>query len=454
MKKLLEAHKFADLLAPMSKPEYDALKADIDANGQRDPIILFEGKILDGRNRYRAMQELGKKPVTVVFEGGVLDAESLVMSKSIRRNLTASQRAGVAVNFKERFQRDAAARKAANGGNKKADPSTITGPGEKGEWRDVAGKTFGVSGSLVSTLDWVRTEDRREFDKVLKGESTVNQAHRIVKAKMKKKEMAAKAKLSPTTGDADIITGECVPAMDEIPANKIRLIFADPPYNIGVDYNKRGKKKDLLTPEEYLANTRAWMEQAERVLTDDGALWVMICDEWAIEYGTILKEIGFEIRAWIKWYETFGQNMADNFNRTSRHIFYCIKAGNDAPVFHRDAFTRDSDRKAKYGDKRAAIGGKIWDDVWTHIPRLVENAAERIREFPTQLPLALVKPIILGCSDPGDTVFDPFTGSGTTAVAAVTTGRRFVGTEKEKPYADIARVRVRAAIAGMVKMTG
>jgi DNA modification methylase len=84
--------------------------------------------------------------------------------------------------------------------------------------------------------------------------------------------------------------------------------------------------------------------------------------------------------------------------------------------------------------------------VWA-IPRLVESAAERITGFPTQLPLALVDPIIKGCSDPGDLVFDPFTGSGTTAVAAVLDGRKFLGTEINPKYAEIARLRVRAAAA-------
>jgi DNA modification methylase len=120
----------------------------------------------------------------------------------------------------------------------------------------------------------------------------------------------------------------------------------------------------------------------------------------------------------------------------------------DVFVFHHDAFNRASARQVVYNDGRAVAGGKLWDDVW-QIPRLVENSKERITGFPTQLPLALVEPIIKGCSDPGDLVFDPFTGSGTTAVAAVLNGRKFLGTEINPKYADLARLRVRAAIAGM-----
>jgi site-specific DNA-methyltransferase (adenine-specific) len=232
--------------------------------------------------------------------------------------------------------------------------------------------------------------------------------------------------------------------MRTMPRGKVRLVFADPPYNIDYDYGP-GTARDNLPPEEYLSNTKAWVEESREILTADGTLWVMICDEWAAEYAIILKAAGFTIRRWVKWHETFGANCADNFNRTTRHLFYCVKDPSNF-VFNHKVFNRPSDRQTKYKDKRAAAGGKLWNDLW-EIPRLVDNCAERVLKGATQLPLALVMPIVEGCSEPGDLVFDPFTGSGTTAEAAVQTGRHFIGTEKNREFADVARVRVRAAIA-------
>ena len=71
------------------------------------------------------------------------------------------------------------------------------------------------------------------------------------------------------------------------------------------------------------------------------------------------------------------------------------------------------------------------------------TAKERIPDFPTQLPLALVRPIIGACSNPGDLVLDPFCGSATTGVAAVELGRNFIGIEKSAHFADLATKRMK-----------
>lgn len=218
-----------------------------------------------------------------------------------------------------------------------------------------------------------------------------------------------------------------------------RLIFTDPPYNIGIDYGD-GEKADRLPHDEYMGWVSDWVRLCCDCLTDDGSLWVMIGDEYAADYHATLRFHGLTIRSWIKWYETFGVNCSNTFNRTSRHIFYAVKDPKSF-VFNPEPVTRPSDRQTKYGDCRAAAGGKIWDDVW-QIPRLTGTCGERIPDFPTQLPLALVEPIILCASMPGDLVVDPFNGSGTTGVAAVRNARKYVGVEKSETFADIAKERL------------
>jgi site-specific DNA-methyltransferase (adenine-specific) len=188
---------------------------------------------------------------------------------------------------------------------------------------------------------------------------------------------------------------------------------------------------------------RQWFALCWDCLTDDGSLWVMIGDEYAAEYAVELKATGYTLRSWIKWYETFGVNCSNKFNRTSRHIFYAVKDP-AAFVFNPEAVTRPSDRQTKYGDSRASSGGKIWDDVW-QIPRLTGTCSERIPDFPTQLPLALVEPIVLCASMPGDLVVDPFNGSGTTGVASVQNARKYVGIEKSEVFADMASKRITAS---------
>lgn len=240
----------------------------------------------------------------------------------------------------------------------------------------------------------------------------------------------------------DIVCADVMDGLQSVIDNGYaRLIFTDPPYNIGIDYGD-GADADKLSNRAYVNWVREWFGLCWDALTDNGSLWVMIGDEYAAEYAVELKATGFTVRSWIKWYETFGVNCTNKFNRTSRHIFYAVKNPKDF-VFNAEAVTRPSDRQTKYGDKRAATGGKLWDDVW-QIPRLTGNSDERQPSFPTQLPLQLVEPIVLCASMPGDLVVDPFNGSGTTGVAAVRNGRKYFGIEKNKKFADMADMRLRA----------
>ena len=90
---------------------------------------------------------------------------------------------------------------------------------------------------------------------------------------------------------------------------------------------------------EYLTWCRRWMEECHRLLMPDGSLWVLIDHKYQAEYGVLLKSIGLTIRSNITWYETFGVNCANSFNRCSRRLFWCVKnpkqfVFNPDPVTH------------------------------------------------------------------------------------------------------------------------
>jgi DNA modification methylase len=241
-----------------------------------------------------------------------------------------------------------------------------------------------------------------------------------------------------------ILEGDCLDVMPTLAAESARLVFADPPYNIGIDYGEH--HDDRMPPAEYLDWCRRWIGEAARLLTPDGSMWVLINWEWADHFGLMLREAGLHRRRWIVWYETFGVNCSNNFNRTSRPLFHMVKDPRPGRcVFHKGAVNRPSDRQAKYNDPRADPDGKIWDDVWginPRIPRLVGNAKERIKGFPTQLPKKLLRPIIGCATDPGDLVVDPFSGSATTAYVATELGRRCIGIEESSRFARLSRLRL------------
>jgi site-specific DNA-methyltransferase (adenine-specific) len=245
----------------------------------------------------------------------------------------------------------------------------------------------------------------------------------------------------------EILHGDCLQLLPLLPS-PARLIFADPPYNMGIDYGA-GKLADRLPDDAYMRWAAAWLEACRDRLTDDGSLWVLISDEYAAEYVIAIKQLGFTLRSWIKWYETFGVNCTKKFNRTSRHLLHCVRDPKRF-VFQNSAVTRESDRQAKYNDKRANPRGKLWDDVWgvnPLIPRLTGTCSERIPGFPTQLPLALLRPIVLCASEPGDLVVDPFCGSGTTGVVCVDNQRWFLGIERSAEFAQAAEGRLRQTFA-------
>ena len=463
----MKNHPAADAFPMMDAGRLDELKADIAANGQREPITVCDGMILDGRNRHRACVELGIEPETREYSG---DPWAFAWSlNGARRDLEATVRAlifkrcedGSAkwANRLEKIAEDGnAKRAAASKGNDSAakskaktvadhdDPRPSGGSHVAREARAAEAK---VSPATMARADQIAKRPDLE-KKVVSGEMKPAEALREIRSSKRRQELedaAAKAAAERHEHDRpkwSIITGDVMDGLESVrdEHGPARLIFTDPPYNIGIDYGD-GEKADRLSDAAYMKWVRQWLSLCWDCLTDDGSLWVMIGDEYAAEYAVELKATGYTIRSWVKWYETFGVNCSNKFNRTSRHIFYAVK---DAVsfVFNPEPVTRPSDRQTKYGDARAAAGGKLWDDVW-QIARLTGTCAERIPDFPTQLPLALVEPIVLCASMPGDLVVDPFNGSGTTGVASVRNGRKYVGIEKSELFADMATKRITAS---------
>ena len=235
-----------------------------------------------------------------------------------------------------------------------------------------------------------------------------------------------------------ITIGDCIEHLAAVPAGSVNLVVADPPYNIGIDYGN-GRRADLLADATYIAWTRQWIAAAARTLAPDGSMWVICGQEYAGDHQIAMRDAGLHWRNTVIWRETFGVNCTRKFNRTARPMHYFTK--------HRTRFTfnvdelRTRSRRQEIGDPRANPAGKVLDDVWT-VSRVCGTFRERVRGVPTQLPLALVRRIIRGVSRPDDLVLDPFTGSGTTGVVCVETGRRFHGIELRPEYAEIARRRI------------
>ncbi|MBP9034543.1 MAG: ParB N-terminal domain-containing protein [Pseudomonadales bacterium] len=463
----LEFHAIAGLLPLMEPAELDALAEDIRRNGLLEPIVLHEGRILDGRNRYLACQK-AEVPVRTRELPADTNPWAFAWSENAeRRHLSAGQRAAVYVRIVEgsdawiaeqaKRRNDANARRSAatkarprtkDGRRLASSPRSNERPLDrqsKNPARRAIATAAGVSPATISRAVTLKRHRPDLLEKVRTGELTEPQARRQMERDERREALRAKAaQVAVAPVEWRIIAGDCIAELAQLEPATARLIFADPPYNIGMDYGA-GAAADRLSDADYLTWCTRWMQAAVRVLTPDGSLWVMINDEYAAEFAGALKGLGLTIRNWIKWYETFGVNCARKFNRCSRHIFYCVRDAQHF-VFNPEAVSRPSDRQAKYADGRADPGGKLWDDVWI-IPRLVGTAAERIPDFPTQIPLAITRAIVGCASQPGDLVIDPFSGSASTGVAALELGRQYLGIECNPQYCELSRLRLRATSA-------
>jgi DNA modification methylase len=235
-----------------------------------------------------------------------------------------------------------------------------------------------------------------------------------------------------------IICGDCIKILGKVKQPFADLIFADPPFNIGYKYDKY---QDKQKKDRYIAWTKDWMTVCKKILKPAGSFYIAIGDDYAANVKIIADELGLFMRNWIIWHYTFGQQMKNKFARSHTHIFYFIKDKKNF-TFNDYAVRVPSDRQLTYNDKRANPAGKMPDDVWSQYPRVCGTFKERAGWHPCQMPENLLKRIIAVSSNYGDCVLDPFSGSATTAAAAIQLGRNYVGVEISPEYVKAARKRL------------
>lgn len=252
----------------------------------------------------------------------------------------------------------------------------------------------------------------------------------------------------------EVMTGDCVEVLAKLPAECADLVFADPPFNIGYQYDVYD---DRRAKADYLTWTEKWLAAAARVLKPTGAMFLAIGDEFAAEHKVRLDALGLTLRNWVVWHYTFGVNCTKKFNRSHAHIFYYVRDPKNY-TFNPDPVRVPSARQTTYADRRANPVGKLPDDTWVLRPQETEDHfradqdtwfvsrvcgtfKERVNH-PCQMPEAVLERIIQVASSPGDLVIDPFAGSGTTLAVAKKLGRRYLGVELSDVYADGVRKRL------------
>lgn len=254
----------------------------------------------------------------------------------------------------------------------------------------------------------------------------------------------------------------CIRGMQQLESGSVDLVFADPPFNIGYEYDVYDDKRD---DEEYLNWCDQWLSEIVRVLKPDGTFWLAIGDEYAAELKIAMqRKHGLVCRSWVVWYYTFGVHCRKKFARSHAHLFHMVKDARRF-TFNVDAIRVPSARQLVYADRRADARGRVPDDTWIlrpqdvpngfapdedtwYFPRVAGTFHERAGWHGCQMPEQLLGRIIRVSSNPGELVLDPFAGSGSTLVVAKKLGRRFLGFEISAAYAERIRQRLQQTRVG------
>jgi DNA modification methylase len=246
-----------------------------------------------------------------------------------------------------------------------------------------------------------------------------------------------------------IINGDCIEEMKKIPSNSVNLIFADPPYNLqlgGDLYRPNQTKVDAVDDDwdkfssfyNYDQFTKDWLEQSQRILDKNGAIWVIGSYHNIFRVGKILQDLGFWILNDIVWIKSnpMPNFKGTRFNNAHETLIWASKSQLSKPVFH-------------YKSMKIANDDKQMRSDW-YLPICL--GAERIKvdgvkAHSTQKPEELLRRVIISTTNEGDIILDPFMGSGTTGAVAKKLGRNFIGIEKNKDYVKIAKNRIEGIVS-------
>ena len=233
-----------------------------------------------------------------------------------------------------------------------------------------------------------------------------------------------------------LINDDTFNALKNFEEKTFDMIFADPPYFLSdngitcsggkmVSVNKGFWDKSLSVKEKHEFNKK-WIKECYRVLKDNGTIWISGTLHNIYSIGMALEEEGFKIINNITWQKTNPPpNLAcKTFTHSTETILWARKD------------IKKCKYKFNYELMKEMNNGKQMKDVW--ITSLTKPSEKKCGKHPTQKPLEILARIILASTEENDIILDPFSGSGTTGIAAYKFGRNYIGIEREKQYLDLS----------------
>jgi len=244
-------------------------------------------------------------------------------------------------------------------------------------------------------------------------------------------------------GGAKIYHGDCLQFLDlwsaGLPEGGVEMIFADPPYflsnggvtchsgrRVKVDKGEWDKSRGADLNHQF---NLEWLRRCQSALKPNGSIWITGTQHVIFSVGFALQQLGFKLLNSISWEKP---NPPPNlscryFTHSTEMVVWAAKSSASKHTFN-------------YKLMRQINGGRQMKAVWRiGAPRASEKT---FGKHPTQKPVALIERCILASTNRGDLVLDPFAGSGTTGIAAIKLGRRFLGVDLDLPSVELAAKRL------------
>ena len=240
------------------------------------------------------------------------------------------------------------------------------------------------------------------------------------------------------TGDHDdfrLLQGDSLSLLKQFSSDSVDVIFADPPYFLSnggftcksgrmarVDKGKWDRSGGV--EEDYKFHVK-WLQECQRILTNDGTIWVSGTMHNIFSVGFAIQRLGYKLLNDITW---FKRNPPPNlscryFTHATETILWAGKSPKTKHYFN-------------YALMKQFNMGKQMKSLWSILPP--KKAEKEFGKHPTQKPMELLERIVLASTQPGDTILDPFSGSGTTGIAASRHGRNYIGIELMPEYNNLA----------------
>jgi len=244
---------------------------------------------------------------------------------------------------------------------------------------------------------------------------------------------------------------DCLEFLRTIPTGSVQLVIADPPYNIGPTF---GVGREWQNDSQWLPWCQSWLIECQRILSDDGNLFVYGIHHYLCFLQVYLYEVGMKYRRQIIWHYENGFSRSRKTLATHYEpILWFSKSQNFFFKEIREPYK--SIERLKHPVKMS--NGKTWTpnaegriagDVWKYPVLAGRRFRDEKVDHPTQKPLELTNRIIKHFSDADATVVVPFAGSGTECVSAYANGRDFLACDINPQYVELAQQRLlRAAEA-------